>query len=153
MQSFELEGTDEHRQLIPPQHHQHNHNDKNHTFTMEGPPPSATAAINDKPSTTHYKKGSRRIRTGTRIDLAFPTVIITPSNKRRRKKQWGQYRFLAVIALCMTMIFQFFKRIMLPLPTGDKHLDLSRIKSIENLSVDAIDSWCLAVSNSTVVIW
>jgi hypothetical protein len=119
---------------------------------MEGPPPPAMAATNDEPSTTnHSKKGSRRIRTGTRIDLAFPTVIITPSSKRRRKKQWWQYRFLAVIALCMTVIFRFFKRTMLPLPTGDKHLDLSRVKGIENLSVDAIDSWCLTVSYSSPV--
>lgn len=89
----------------------------------------------------------KRIRSGTHIDLAFPTVIVTPSHKdRRRKQRLARNVFIGTLMLCITLIFQFFKGINLRVPTGDKQLDLSNVKSINHLSVDAIDSWCLSVS-------
>jgi hypothetical protein len=84
----------------------------------------------------------------TKIDLAFPTVIINTSShkKARRKKQWGFYRFIAGLTLCIILLFQFIHRTILRLPAGDKRLDFSNVHSIKQLSVDPIDSWCFAVS-------
>lgn len=118
---------------------------RNFEIENEGNLPSLPVETGDEKT----RDGKKRHRTGngTKIDLALPSVVISSSHtNRRRKKQWGQYRFLASLAICLTLTFQFIHRTILRLPDGEKRLDVSNVKSVEHLSVDAIDSWCLSVS-------
>ena len=77
----------------------------------------------------------------TKVDLAFPTVVITNSKRRRRK--WSYYRLAALVLLLLLFLVHFIDRTMLRLPVAEKRLSLAHVTSIADLSLDRVDSWCL----------
>ena len=85
----------------------------------------------------------------TKIDLQFPSVVINPSSIKARKKRKEQsfYRFLAGVTVCLLLVFRLIDRTFLRLPPPQTRLDLSNVKSINDLSVDSIEQWCLVVSS------
>lgn len=80
----------------------------------------------------------------TKVDLAFPTVVITSAGlDKRRRRKWSYYRFLAVLFLLLLSLVHFIDRTMLRMPRGETRLNLSHVTKISDLSVEGIDSWCL----------
>jgi len=89
-------------------------------------------------------------RNRPKIDLAFPTVVISSSSAKARKKRKNRnlYQFLTVLGLCLIVLFHFIDRT-IRLPPADLKLDLTHVKSIEDLSIDSLGdlSWCLEPDN------
>lgn len=84
-------------------------------------------------------------RKSPKIDLAFPMVVINKNQlkEKRRRRKLNNYRFLAVMVLCLLCLFHIIDRTVLRLPAAETKLDLSHVKKISDLSVDLIEAWCL----------
>ena len=82
----------------------------------------------------------------TKVDLAFPTVVINLSagKDKRRRRKLNNYRFMGVILVCLLLLVHFIDRNILRLPPAEVKVDFSHVSKISDLSIDAIESWCLA---------
>lgn len=85
------------------------------------------------------------MRSRTKVDLAFPVVVINSSGmkEKRRRKKFIYYRFWAIMLLLLLSLVHFIDRNMLRLPTGEHRVDLSHVDKLSDLSIEIIDSWCL----------
>jgi lysophospholipase L1-like esterase len=82
----------------------------------------------------------------THVDLAFPSVVINPNSwkKARLRRRRTYFRFLVIIFLCVLLLLHVIDRTILRLPMmEERRVDMSHVKSIQDLTVDNIDSWCL----------
>ena len=96
------------------------------------------------------KRSARR----TKVDLQFPSVVINPSSikARKKRKQHTFYRFLAAVTVCILLVIRLIETTILRLPPPQTKIDFSNVKNISDLSIEAIDQWCLVVSVETKMI-
>jgi len=87
------------------------------------------------------------------MDLTFPSVVINASKRKRRKRRrnFRFYRFLSIIGGCLVLLFHFIDSTILRLPPPEKKIDFSNVKSVSELSVENIESWCFLVSKHIFV--